>query len=789
VSLDLFSQNVEEAVSYASRTSAPELPSTFTDNFHDAWNRGILTSQSISGQTRNASARGELVDEAVAATGDKSLANLFIRQPYGDEVVFDDNAFNERIAEHRKARPDLNLPTLSDEAIQARADDIGRRQLADSASLAGRERTFGGTVGQFAGAAAGSLTDPVNLVAFPLAAPESLGVLGTALAWGAIGAGSQGIIEALNSSAMERIQPGYSASGAPFASIVEAAGGAAVLGGTLKGLAAAWTKAKTGEWPRSIRDAGNVVESEAQIASTNRFPGAEGEAFHRTALQQAIDDMAAGRPAFDQRPLPEGGILAAYDAKLTPIMDARARAAGADESAIAFERDAVRLPPTMERLSEVQLSEFRDVAVQARQDAAAARNAISGERAAVTSDRAGLTQRAADLEAPRQEVAGLQADIARLDQRLAEARPVTDAETQARIAAIDADLKGQVGQDARARLEAERAQITETLAKTGPEDERLLASLNAERKALAKALDRSEKKLAKAEAQIAKHSERVNAREQAIPRREQTVGEREAAKVDAATNSLRRSVARLAQDGYGVRLPAEDAQAFAARILGANDNEIEAALRGVTEDLVSRAVDLRRLQPPELPGIGKSVPAAEQRARAQYYTEEMRKGITAIAREVGYEMPREEAAAIAARLSGMSEHDAMAVLDELLLRPRTLLETLPGTGAARAPASAEGVSRLEPNTAAALRAELTPANIEEARVHPDMEETVSRDLDKLMLEKPDLEVPTGVTVDADGRTVAATRKVEDVVAEADSRLAAAKEIADCVGPYPAEAAQ
>lgn len=788
MSLDLFASNIDDAVSYAGRVSAPELPSTFSDNFNDAWNKGILTGQSISGQTRRAAARGELVDDAVKKTGDNSLGQLYMTQPGGDEVVFDEGAFNERLAKHRTSRPDLDLPPLTDEAIQARADDIGRRQLADSTSLAGRESTTGGTIGAVLGSTAAAAADPVNLVAFPLAAPESLGILGTMAAWGAIGAGSQGVIEALNSTAMERIQPGYSASSAPFTNIAEAGLGGAVLGGGFKGAAALWTRAKTGAWPRSIRDAGNVVESEAQIAATNRFDGVEGEAFHRTALQQAIDDLVAGRPAFDQRPLPEGGILSAYDAKLTPIMDARARAAGADESAIAFERDAVRLPPTMERLSEVQLSDFRGVAVQARQDAAAAREAISGERAAVTSDRAGLTQRSAELEAPRQEVAGLQADIAKLDQRITEARPAIDPETQARIDAIDVDLKGQVGQDARARLEAERAQITETLAKTGPEDERLLASLNAERKALAKALDRSENKLGKAEAQIAKQSERVNAREQAIPRREQTAGEREAAKVDAATNSLRRSVARLAQDGYGVRLPAEDAQAFAARILAANDNDVEAALRGVTEDLVSRAVELRRLQPPELPGIGKSVPVAEQRARAQYHTEEMRKGITAIAREVGYEMPREEAAAIAAKLSRMSEQDAMAVLDELLLRPRTLLETLPGTGQARAPA-AEGVVRADPDAVAALRESLTPAKIDEMRGDPDVEETIARDLDKLMLERPDLEVPTGVTVDAEGRTVPTTRKVEDVVAEADSRLSAAKEIEACVGPYPAEAAQ
>jgi hypothetical protein len=50
--------------------------------------------------------------------------------------------------------------------------------------------------------------------------------------------------------------------------ILEAGLGGAVLGGGLKGLSALWTRQKTGAWPRTVRDAGNVVESEAQIAAT-----------------------------------------------------------------------------------------------------------------------------------------------------------------------------------------------------------------------------------------------------------------------------------------------------------------------------------------------------------------------------------------------------------------------------------------------------------------------------------------------------------------------------------------
>ncbi|MCK1585493.1 hypothetical protein IVB03_39555 [Bradyrhizobium sp. 168] len=525
MSLDLFASNIDDAVSYAGRVSAPELPSTFSDNFNDAWSKGILTGQSISGGTRRAAAVGEFIDDAVAKTGDQSLANL-ITEGGG----YDTETFNKRLAQHRATRPDLDLQPITEEAIQARADDIGRRQLADSTALAGRESTTGGKIGAVLGSTAAAAVDPVNLVAFPLAAPESLGILGTMAAWGAIGAGSQGVIEALNSSAMERIQPGYGASTAPFTNIAEAGVGGAVLGGGFKGAAALWTRAKTGSWPRSIRDAGNVVESEAQIAATNPMPGVEGESIHRTALQKAIDDVAAGRPV-DVEGIVPSQQLAALDGRAAPVLAAK--------------------------------------------DAAA------------------------------------------------------EAQLAARAAADEALVSGKPQAD----------------------------------------------------------------------------------------------------------LP--------------------------------------------------FVPTALE-AQADLHTGTLTKGIQDIATMAGHDMPAEDAAKIAARIAQLNDPEqARAILDEVFLRPQTIAETLP---AVQKPPSI-GTEKINTDAAAALRDELTPAKIAEAGAHPDMEETIARDLDKLMLERPDLEVPTGVTVDAEGRTVPTTRKVEDVVAEADSRLSAAKEIEACVGPYPAEAAQ
>ncbi len=525
MSLDLFASNIDDAVNYAARVSAPELPSTFSDNFSDAWNRGFLTSQSIAGANRRARAVGEFIDDAVAKTGDRSLGQLTT-----EGGGYDTEVFNQRLAKHKADKPDLDLRPITDEDVQRRADEIGIQQLSDSRSLAGRERTTGGTIGQFLGTTGAAVTDPVNMVAFPLAAPEALGILGTAMAWGAIGAGSQGVIEALNSSSMERIQPGYRGSAEQLQNIGEAALGGAVVGGGLKGLSNLWTRAKTGAWPRTIRDAGNVVESEAQIASTNPLPGVGGEAAHRTALQKAIDDVANGR-AVDVDNIVPPDQLAALDDLAAPVL--------------------------------------------AAQDAASA-----------------------------------------------------------------------------ARRAAQAA---------------------------------SEEALASGKPQ------------------------------------------------------------------------------------------------PDLP----FVPTALE-AQAELHQGTLTKGIQDIAAVAGHEMPADEAAKIAARIGQMNDPDkARAILDEVFLRPQTIADTLPAVEKPIAGRPEKGSA----DTAAVLREEFAPAKVEEMRVDPDLPDTVSRDLDKLMLERPDLEVPTGVTVDAEGRTVPTTRKVESVVAEADSRLAAAKEIEACVGPYPPEAAE
>src|SRR6185437_10347332 len=125
---------------------------------------------------------------------------------------------------------------------------------------------------------------------------EGIGILASALKWGGIAAASQAAIEGVGAPFREQVQPGYLESGAPLLNIAEAGAGGAALGGVTRFLGNAWTRFKTGSWPTSVRDAGNVVESEANVANSNIFGGAEGEVAHRDALSASIDQILREQP-------------------------------------------------------------------------------------------------------------------------------------------------------------------------------------------------------------------------------------------------------------------------------------------------------------------------------------------------------------------------------------------------------------------------------------------------------------------------------------------------------------
>lgn len=289
--LDMFQQTQSDTDAYVAQNNSPRLPVEFGEGFQKAWDENRLFGQSIATFNAHQDALGDYLDEVHQKTG----VLISPLNQMGDPKSLDEVGFD--VGELRKKRPDLDLPDLTSDDIDRRAVAKSRAARTDYQNMTAAEKTAGGKFGSLLGGLAGAATDPVNLVAAPVAAPEGLGILGTALAWGGIAAATQATNEAIGSPYRDQVQPGYSQSPEPAQNILEAAGFGAATGGVLHGLGMAWTRAKTGAWPRSVRDAGNVVESEANVAQTNVLDGLDGEVAHRDALAKTVDDITAGRPA------------------------------------------------------------------------------------------------------------------------------------------------------------------------------------------------------------------------------------------------------------------------------------------------------------------------------------------------------------------------------------------------------------------------------------------------------------------------------------------------------------
>jgi hypothetical protein len=275
------------------------LPTGFGANFGAAWSDGQMFGQSIARQNARAAVLDDYLSEIRQKTGNDIDSEMQIgASGPGEGISGTFDKANARIAKLKESYPDLDLDPLSEEEIDKRAAAKAQAARRDYENIQGREKGRGGSIGAFAGSAAASAADPLNILALAVA-PEtggSVGILGAALRWGALAGASQAAIEASSAPFKEQVQPGYLASGQPFWEVAGAAVGGAVLGGSLKALGNTWNRVKTGAWPTVVRDAGNVIESEANVASTNILPGVEGEVAHREALTKTIDDVLAGNP-------------------------------------------------------------------------------------------------------------------------------------------------------------------------------------------------------------------------------------------------------------------------------------------------------------------------------------------------------------------------------------------------------------------------------------------------------------------------------------------------------------
>ncbi len=104
-----------------------------------------------------------------------------------------------------------------------------------------------------------------------------------------------------------------------------------------------------------------------------------------------------------------------------PVLEARAKARAADESAVAIEREGARLPGTVERLSEQQLADIRTTARSIDAETAAARGDIGATTESLAAQRAALTDRTPALDGCAARSTACVPDVEGIEARIAEA--------------------------------------------------------------------------------------------------------------------------------------------------------------------------------------------------------------------------------------------------------------------------------------------------------------------------------------------------------------------------------
>lgn len=245
----------------------------------------------------------------------------------------------------KKQNPQSSLSFPDRDFIDKEAVRRGAATISEGKGMERRSTGFGSTVGGFAGTMAGAMTDPINAVSVMFGAGAASGVLRTALVEAGISAGSESFIQATNYDWRKEIDPTYSVSEA-VGEVAAAGVGGAVLGGGIKGLAAAWQRAKTGSWPSHVKDTANVVTREAATPPSRFEKSVSGESAHKAALTKSLDDLIQSRPV----ELPPEAFLEA-NARPGRVYDADGRSVGVKyevveaDSLITSNRDDLSINP------------------------------------------------------------------------------------------------------------------------------------------------------------------------------------------------------------------------------------------------------------------------------------------------------------------------------------------------------------------------------------------------------------------------------------------------------------
>lgn len=744
----LFPQAEAQSLADASARIAPSLSAGFGEAWDQQLRSGFEFNASNAYGTAFDAAVGEHLDDVYRQTGTR--IPRYLGMMHSPLAPYDGSGYEADMAKLAGQFPAANLAALSQDDFNARALRRMREAHDSGAAMAAREKTWGGTFGGLLGGLTTAVADPVNVALAPFGAGG--GLAAQAAKFALIGGVSQGINEALQAGAREAALPGYMQH-EMVQNIGEAIVGGAEAGAGFKalgfGLSRLGRALGFGErtLPTALRDDVNIAASEAQAAAVNPLPDLAGEMAHRDALVRAVGQIARGEAV---NAGPEAAAMAqAFHARAAPILDARLRLAG--ES---------RLPASVERLSEQQLAEFRAemIALEGRHAASGARLAAAEAKGADAA--AALPERQTALSALQADVKSLAAD---LEARRASVPPLKiDAATTGRLQAIGGELalpavtaqRRAVLQGQKATIDAEKATIDASNAPRSP----LHASVDQEITGLERALTRKQKDAARAEAKLAADTNKITRQQAAAQLRRQQLDAVTGGQRELVTTDLRRSIQRLAQEGYGLKLPADEAGALGARVLAAGDAQLADALLSVTQELQTRPR-----------GAGETLP--RRGVDQAYWRGELTARAEAFAQQAGRRLTGEESRLLAERLTAGTQEDAIHTLAELHQRPLTFFET-PEHGL---PPGETGA----PLPQAAAHDPVPPEMTAAALTDPAAHAALLHDLDHHFEQNPAATVAS-IARDMDGKETLTRRPLADVLAEIDAQASAAKELEACL---------